>query len=654
MAGLIAGLDFDKLWDDLQWRAETVLKKSNILFKYFFVFVLVSFAFALRVIGFVRVRGINDVDDIFNLAMNTKLSSAGLSNFFHNQDAGIFFDTSATFPGLTTFVSVLHWLLHLVGVAVSTQTLYTLSGPFFASCTAYATYLLGKELKDQATGLVAGVTIALLPGFYALSVDGSSANVVGGTFMLVLTLYFFVKSINTSERQYAVYAALAYFALASLWSGYIFASVFLAAYVGYNLVLNKCDDKLYNTYTIFYVLSTLLTFVLPVGGFKLLLHIEQFPALAVFVVLQLVHRVGLSVSILKPVGALAPILFLGAAAIGLLMPSRGLSVFWTALTSSGQVSWLTFFRDYHLVLFLFPAGIFMTYRKRNVVNSFFLLYAVLGLGLASLSASFTAVFFPAATIFAALSLTTTLRAFLKNQEAPVKKRTSKPISKEINVAVLAGVTAIIGFFLVYSFSAATHYSVYRPVTLLPAVSHTDNRLHLLDDLREAVAWLRQNTREDARILTWKGLGQQLASLARTSVLGPDPNQIDPSLLAQVAEAFRSDEKTAAGIASRLGASYVLVTFGGRTAFDDDDLAHVGEIAGTSGQFGEDSLLFKLSYRGFADVFTHPSAQPGLDLARGHPVAIRPQLYNFEEVFTSEHWLVRLYKVLPLQADQPQH
>lgn len=98
-------MDFDKLWNDLQWRAESVLAKSHILTKYLILSAIAFFggcplslltqfatnadsAFALRVVGFLRVRGINEVDDVFNLAMSNRLSSAGLPNFFRNQDEG--------------------------------------------------------------------------------------------------------------------------------------------------------------------------------------------------------------------------------------------------------------------------------------------------------------------------------------------------------------------------------------------------------------------------------------------------------------------------------------------------------------------------------------------------------------------------------------
>jgi len=89
---------------------------------------------------------------------------------------GFLSEDSVLYPGLTTFIHATQCFLSHVGVVLTVPTLYTLAGPFFASCTAVATYLLGKELKDEVTGLVAAGILSLLPGFFALSVDGRNGN----------------------------------------------------------------------------------------------------------------------------------------------------------------------------------------------------------------------------------------------------------------------------------------------------------------------------------------------------------------------------------------------------------------------------------------------------------------------------------------------
>jgi len=636
-------MDFDKIWEDLQGRFATVLDKSHVLFKYVALFAIAFLAFSLRVLGFVRVRGTHEVEDVFNLAMTDRLSSAGICNFFHTETT----DGSVLYPGLMAFVNVTHFALRNVGIVITVQTLHTLAGPFFASCAALATYFLGKELKDEVTGLVAAGMLALLPGFFSLSVDGRNANIVGGTFFMILVVLFFLKAIRSQSLFHAFLAGTAYFMLSSFWSGYIFAQVLLSTYVVVLLLFDKCTTNVYTAFTVFFIVGNVLSVLLPTGGFLPFLHLEFFPGFAVFVLLQLEQYLKIRDSVTL-IGGVMAILFAGAFALGILTPSPAFSIFLAQFASGNGSNWLTFFRDLHLVLFLFPAGVFLCFRKRTEGNIFFIVYAGLALVLASISGHFSCAFFPVAAVLSSLGLSTTFKTYLKNQDAPVKKAVSKPISKEINVAVIAGMAAIAGFFLVYSFSAATHPSVYQPTTMFPAISQSNNEFSWVDDLREAVSWLRHNTANDTMVVTWRGLGQQIASIGRQSVLGPDPAA--PQHLGQVAKLFQADERNAAAAASELQARYVLIVFGGATGFHLDDLAHSHEMA-RDALFSDQSLLFKLSYKGFADLPTRPSDHPGFDLVRQHPVPYRPTLTHFAEAFTSEHWLVRIFEVTPPAGEE---
>jgi len=397
---------------------------------------------------------------------------------------------------------------------------------------------------------------------------------------------------------------------------------------------------------VFFIVGNVLNVLLPAGGFLPFLNLEFFPSFAVFVLLQLEQHLKLHNAITS-IGLVSAIVFVGAAALGVLVPSPAFSVFLAQFTSGNGSSWLTFFRDLHLVLFLFPAGVFLCFRKKTDVNVFFIAYAAMALLLASISGHFASVFFPVAAIVSSLGLSSTFKTYLKNQEEPAKKTVSKPISKEINVAVLAGMAAIAGFFLVYAFSAATHPTVYQPTTVFPAVSQGSEEFSWVDDLREAVSWLQHNTANDSRVVTWRGLGQQIANIARHSVLGGDP--ATPRHLSQVARLFQADEQSAAGAMSELQARYVLVVFGGATGYYLDDLSHSHEMARDS-HFSDQSLLFKLSYKGFADLPTRPSDHPGFDLVRQHQVPFRPSLSHFAEVFTSDHWLVRIFELAQVSAE----
>ncbi len=57
-----------------------------------------------------------------------------------------------------------------------------------------------------------------------------------------------------------------------------------------------------------------------------------------------------------------------------------------------------------------------------------------------------------------------------------------------------------------------------------------------------------------------------------------------------------------------------------------------------------SIMYKMCYYRFGEVATHYGRPGGYDLVRGSEIGVKNiQLDYFEEAFTSEHWMVRVYK-----------
>jgi len=201
---------------------------------------------------------------------------------------------------------------------------------------------------------------------------------------------------------------------------------------------------------------------------------------------------------------------------------------------------------------------------------------------------------------------------------------------------------VCALFLMYSFSAATHPTAFRPSTALPLVSQTTNQVRLMDDMREAHSWLRYNTPVEAKIVSWRGLGHQISSFARTSALGRDLE--NPHNLDKVAKLLVGDETNAAQLMKELGAEYLIVIFGGKSGYSPDDINRLNELS-PDGQINPlDSVLFKLSYKGFSEQFTRPQQQTGFDLLRRQQVSFKPHVTHFDEVFTSENWVVRIFRL----------
>ncbi|CAM9825829.1 unnamed protein product, partial [Chrysoparadoxa australica] len=66
-----------------------------------------------------------------------------------------------------------------------------------------------------------------------------------------------------------------------------------------------------------------------------------------------------------------------------------------------------------------------------------------------------------------------------------------------------------------------------------------------------------------------------------------------------------------------------------------------------------SLVYKMCYYRFAEMQIEPGKPGGYDRVRKEVVGVKDiKLSTIQEAFTSEHWIVRIYKVLPRPVVDP--
>eukprot|EP00117_Sycon_ciliatum_P012776 scpid82399/ scgid5398/ Dolichyl-diphosphooligosaccharide--protein glycosyltransferase subunit STT3B; Source of immunodominant MHC-associated peptides homolog len=143
---------------------------------------------------------------------------------------------------------------------------------------------------------------------------------------------------------------------------------------------------------------------------------------------------------------------------------------------------------------------------------------------------------------------------------------------------------------------------------------------------------------------------------------------------QVGKAMSSNEDSAYELLRMLDVDYVLVIFGGVIGYGGDDInkflwmvriaqgEHPEDIKesnyfNTKGEYRIDStvsdtmkssLMYKLSYHEFGQLQTLADQPDGFDRTRGTEIGLKDvDLTHLEEAYTSEHWLVRIYRVKDL-------
>ncbi|GLI62500.1 hypothetical protein VaNZ11_005155, partial [Volvox africanus] len=238
-------------------------------------------------------------------------------------------------------------------------------------------------------------------------------------------------------------------------------------------------------------------------------------------------------------------------------------------------------------------------------------------------------------------------------------------------ALLAMILVILGLYVVHCIHASA--DMYSSPSIVLQSPRRDGGFHVFDDFREAYAWLRHNTHPDAKVASWWDYGYQTTAMANRTVI-VDNNTWNTSHIATVGRAMSSSEAKAWSIYRSLDVEYVFVVFGGLVGYPSDDInkflwmVRIGggvypeikepDYLTPEGDYRVDargtktmlnSLMYKLSYYDFADESQLSTGQRGVDRVRGYPIGkLNVKLSYFEEVFTSQHWMMRIYRV----RDQP--
>jgi len=349
--------------------------------------------------------------------------------------------------------------------------------------------------------------------------------------------------------------------------------------------------------------------------------------------------------------------------------------------------WTTFFFDLHLLTVLAPVGLHACFKSLSDANLFIILYVLFASYFSSIMVRLVLVLTPAMCVMAGIGASLAFQTFMDSITAPSAPADQQPSASAddgrrlrkgergvrgvINrtvalVAVIAFLVLFAMFVIHCNWATSTAYS--SPSIVLAAHGHDGERI-IFDDFREAYMWLQKNTPPDAKILSWWDYGYQITGMGNRTVI-VDNNTRNNTHIATVGLVMASSEERAWPILRMLDVSYVLVVFGGRIGYSSDDInKFLWMVRISGGVFPEvvesdyldshghyrvdagapprmlNSLMYKMCYYRFGELQTVWGKPPGFDRVRGTEIGDkRVKLTHLEEAFTSEHWMVRIYRV----------
>ncbi|GAB0090498.1 Oligosaccharyl transferase, STT3 subunit [Sergentomyia squamirostris] len=370
-------------------------------------------------------------------------------------------------------------------------------------------------------------------------------------------------------------------------------------------------------------------------------------------------------------------------------------------------TWFSFFFDLHILVCTFPVGLWYCIKRINDELVFVILYAISAVYFAGVMVRLMLTLTPVVCILSGVAFSGLLEVFLKDDHAPSGASTSADESEEpverknmydkagklkhrpkheatshesassggngigsnLKSFVIVAILMILMMFAVHC-TWVTSNAYSSPSIVLAFYNSAEGTRNILDDFREAYYWLSQNTADDARVMSWWDYGYQIAGMANRTTL-VDNNTWNNSHIALVGKAMSSSEDKAYEIMTSLDVDYVLVIFGGVIGYSGDDInkflwmvriaegEHPKDIRESDfftdrGEFRVDAegapallncLMYKLSYYRFGELKLDYRGAAGYDRTRNAVIGNKDfDLTYLEEAYTSEHWLVRIYRV----------
>ena len=258
-------------------------------------------------------------------------------------------------------------------------------------------------------------------------------------------------------------------------------------------------------------------------------------------------------------------------------------------------AWPAYFFDLNMLIWLFPAGVYLCFLKLNDEQVFIVVYSILASYFSGVMVRLMLTLTPIVCVSAAMALSYVLDTYLtinspaEPTDAQAAEAANSPSSKKASKqdGLRSMREPLVGIYTTFSktsvVSAKTAYllifvlhctwvtsNAYSSPSVVLASRMPDGSQHIIDDYREAYQWLRQNTPEDAKIMSWWDYGYQIGGMADRPTL-VDNNTWNNTHIAAVGKAMSSREEVSYPIMRQHEVDYVLVVFGGLLGYSGDDI-----------------------------------------------------------------------------------
>jgi len=569
------------------------------------LFCILLIGFLIRILPYLKYDSVLKANDPFSqLKAATFIDQYGLGEYFDWSDPTTWYPYSrlwgkSQYIGTPFAALLIYYLFNIIGIFISLYFSSYMEPAIFGTLTVLVIYFLGKELSNKRVGLISAFFLAISPGHIQRSLAGFFDNEALGVFLLVLCIYFFMKSLRTSSISNAIGSGISLGILGVSWGGATFAFMLLALYAFILIITKRYSTRLLTAYGITIPLGLLITSLVPRNGPSFVISMDGLIPLGILGLLLLLDffdrnkediyklispkqlsQLLYSMIVVSIVLFCINLLFnffplFSAKFISVLVPFfRADTPILKSVAEHLIMTWGGMFNNLYLLTFLIPVGIVYTYQKPTERNLFILLFTLTTLYFASSMVRLILILAPAAAIVAAKAIDETLLPYaLTYQEkfalSKRKMRVYSVIGSEHITFAYFVILVIMGLTLGHS--QVTVVQSTAPPAILLEFQLTSGGTLKYNDWFETFSWLENNVKQNGVIASWWDYGYWISVETNKTIL-VDNATINSTQIGNVGALMMSNPKDALKVARIYDVSHIIVLLAagrGYMGYDND-------------------------------------------------------------------------------------
>ncbi len=540
------------------------------------------------------------------------------------------------YPGLIVTNAIFYWILSGLGFPVTVYDVCFNSPAFMGGVACIATYLVGKEILDKKTGVLAAFFMALSPGFMQRTTNGFYDNETVGVFATLLVLFFFIRSIKKGSLVDGVLGGFSFGYLNLSWGGFTYIALLIPLFTILLIVFKKYTPKLLLSYSSvigvgliihmfvrrtsvesFMHQSDLLIPLLVLVGLPFVEFVyrrkESDPAwyLGFWRVMKYALVIGIVAGgVLLTFFGSAFLVFTGRQ-LSILNPFLRETISLVASVGEHMPSpWAVFYYNTFIPLLFVVPGIYFAYKRGTETDIIFIIYI---LTLYYFTGSMTRIILllaPAIALVGSYGISQILKSFgtIAQKRTPVARRRKRE-TRQLLDRPTAGLMFIFigGLCIGQVFHATNIAATQMPYTEIVV----GGQFH---DWEEAITWMKTNLNSETVIVSWWDYGYWMTVNGNVTSVNDNATINSTRIGFTGMGMMMNDELESAKIFKALGADYVLVYFG-----------HL--ISGLGGDEGKWPWMVKIC-NDYSKTYSNTTDYPMLDQSKWHVPG--EQVFNYGE------------------------